>query len=68
MACVPADNVESESAADPLLMVAVPSVVAPSMNWTVPVAVLGVTAAVRAMLCPLVEGFAEEATVTLVAT
>ena len=34
----------------------------------VPVAVFGVTVAVKAMLCPLVEGFAVEAADTLVAT
>ena len=35
------DRVESERAAEPPLMVAVPSSVAPSRNWTVPVAVAG---------------------------
>jgi hypothetical protein len=53
------------SAAVPLLRVAVPSTVgAPfktSTNWTVPVAVLGETVAVKVTACPAVAGlmFAE---------
>src|ERR1039457_7305481 len=65
MECGPTDKVESDRVAEPLVIVAVPSTVEPSRNCTVPVAVLGVTAAVRVTFCPLVEGLGEEANATL---
>ena len=46
--------------------VPVPSVVEPSLNVTVPVAVLGDTVAVRVTDWPKVEGFAEEEMVVVV--
>ena len=42
-----------------------PSRVAPSRNCTLPVAVLGVTVAVKVTVCPSVEGSADEVTVTV---
>ncbi len=48
----------------PLLIVPVPSVVAPSRNVTVPVAP-DVTVAVKVTLAPKVEGFSEEARATV---
>jgi len=50
----------------PLLIVPVPSVVLPSMNVTVPVAVVGVTAAVNFTDEPYVDGFNEDVSVTVV--
>ena len=50
----------------PLLIVAVPSVVLPSVNVTVPVAVVGVTVAVNVTEAPNADGFADEASVTVV--
>jgi hypothetical protein len=51
----------------PPLNVPVPSVVAPSLNVTVPLAALGVTVAVKVTLAPKVEGFRLEANVVVVA-
>jgi hypothetical protein len=53
-------------AAFPLLIVPVPRVVLPSLNVTVPVAVAGVTVAVRIVDEPNADGFADEVSVTLV--
>ena len=50
----------------PLLIVLGPSVVLPSRNVTAPVAVDGVTFAVKVTEEPYVDGFKEEATVTVV--
>ena len=50
----------------PLASIPVPSVVEPSVNVTVPVAVLGDTVAVRVTDWPKVEGFAEEESVVVV--
>jgi hypothetical protein len=50
----------------PLLIVAVPSVLLPSVNVTVPVAVVGVTVAVNVTDEPYADGFADEARVTVV--
>jgi hypothetical protein len=44
----------------PLVSVPVPRVFAPSLKVTVPVALAGNTDAVRVMLCPNVEGLADE--------
>ena len=44
----------------------VPSVVLPSVNVTVPVADVGVTVAVKVTEFPYVDGFADEASVTVV--
>ena len=46
----------------PPLNGALPSDVAPSKNWTVPVAVAGVTVAVTVTLCPTTDGFGDVAT------
>jgi len=49
--------VDVENVAIPPLTVPVPSVVAPSRNVTIPVAVEGVTVAVNVTACPKVDGF-----------
>ena len=54
------------SVAFPLLIVAVPSVVLPSVNVTAPVAVVGATVAVNVTEAPYVDGFADEASETVV--
>ena len=36
------------------------------MNWTLPVAVAGVTVAVNVTVCPKIDGFSDELKVTLV--
>ena len=56
-----------ENVAIPALSVPVPSVVAPSLNVTVPVAVLGVTVAVNVTDCPNAEGLVLDATVVVLA-
>jgi hypothetical protein len=50
----------------PLLIVPVPRVVLPSIKVTVPDAVDGVTVAVKVTEEPYVDGFADEASVTVV--
>ena len=50
----------------PLLIVPDPSVVLPSVNVTVPVAVVGVTVPVNVTDEPYADGFADEASVTVV--
>jgi hypothetical protein len=52
MVWLPTASVVIESAALPLLIVLVPNDVAPSRNWTVPVAVAGETVAVNPIDCP----------------
>jgi len=64
--CEPLASVEVLYVALPLLIVAVPSVVLPSVNVTVPVAVVGVTVAVNVTEAPNADGFADEASVTVV--
>jgi hypothetical protein len=64
--CEPLASVEVLYVALPLLIVAVPSVVLPSLNVTVPVAVVGVTVAVNVTEAPNADGFADEASVTVV--
>jgi hypothetical protein len=50
----------------PALIAPVPNVVLPSTNVTVPVAVDGVTVAVKVTEEPYVDGFADEASATVV--
>jgi hypothetical protein len=52
----------------PLLIVPVPRVVLPSLNVTVPVAVDGVTVAVKVTEEAYVDGFADEASAIVVLT
>jgi hypothetical protein len=63
--CAPPVSVEALNVAFPLLIVPVPSVVVPSLNVTVPVAADGTTVAVNVTDEPYVDGFAEEANVTV---
>ena len=65
MLWLPAPSDEVLSTAAPPLIVALPSTVAPSLNCTVPLAALGVTAAVKVTDCPETAGFREEATATV---
>jgi len=62
----PTASVEMLKVAFPALIVPVPSVVLPSVNVTVPVAVVGVTVAVNVTDEPYADGFADEASVTVV--
>lgn len=62
--CDPADSVEMLYFADPPLIVTFPSVVLPSLKVTLPVAVAGVSAAVKVTVLPYVDGFNEEVSVT----
>jgi len=62
----PTASVEVLYVALPLLIVAVPSVLLPSVNVTVPVAVVGATVAVNVTEAPYADGFADEASVTVV--
>ncbi len=62
----PTASVEMLKVAFPALIVPVPSVAVPSMNVTVPVAVVGVTVAVNFTDELYVDGFADEASVTVV--
>jgi len=62
----PTTSVEMLKVAFPALIVPVPSVVLPSVNVTVPVAVVGVTEAVNVTEAPYADGFADEASVTVV--
>lgn len=68
IACVPTANVETASPALPPARVAVPREVAPSKNWTFPVAVIGDTDAVNVTDCPKVDGFGLELSVVVVLT
>ena len=60
MECGPAESPDVGNVAVPLVRVPVPKVFAPSLKVTVPVAFAGNTDAVRVMLCPNVEGLADE--------
>ena len=62
----PTERVLLANVATPLESVPVPSVVAPSMKVTVPVAVEGATVAVNVTEAPKVEGFKEDVSVVLV--
>jgi hypothetical protein len=64
--CDPAASVEVAKLAPPPLSVPVPSVVLPSLKVTVPVAAEGETVAVKVTEEPNVDGFAEEASATVV--
>ena len=64
--CDPVASVEVLNVAFPALIVPVPMVVLPSVNVIVPVAVVGVTVAVNVSEAPYVDGFADEASVTVV--
>jgi hypothetical protein len=66
IACDPAVRVDVLKVAFPLLSVPVPNVVLPSLNVTVPVAAEGVTVAVNVTDDPYVDGFAEDASETVV--
>ena len=63
---IPLASVEVLYVALPPLIVPVPSVVLPSVNVTVPVAVVGAIVAVNVTEAPYVDGFADEASVTVV--
>ena len=65
MECVPGSRLEVVKVAAPLLTVPVPRLAVPSRNTTVPVAVGGVTCAVKVTGWSAVEGFADEVTTTL---
>ena len=58
--CVAADSADVENVACPELRLPVPSVAAPSLNVTVPVATEGVTVAVKVTDWLSVDGFSEE--------
>jgi hypothetical protein len=60
--CDPAARVEVMNVAVPLLSVPPPIALPPSMNVTVPVAVLGVTLAVNVTALPKIEGSGLELT------
>ena len=63
--CAPtASVVIGRAAFPPLRATGPPRSVAPSLNCTVPVAVLGVTVAVSVTDCPTVDGFGEELATT----
>jgi hypothetical protein len=63
----PCVRAEVESVAVPEASVAVPKDVPPSKNCTVPVEAAGVTVAVNVTLCPVVDGFALDVMVVVVA-
>ncbi len=50
-----------------MFSVAVPRVLLPFMNVTVPVALAGVTVAVKVTDCPALDGFSEEVSVVVLA-
>src|SRR5260370_42348967 len=56
MECVPVDRLVVDGDAAPPVRVPAPSRLAPSKNWTVPVAPEGETVAVSITLCPRVDG------------
>jgi len=64
--CEPVASVEMLNVAFPPLSAPVPSAVLPSVNVTVPVAVVGVTVAVKVTDEPYADGFADEISVTVV--
>ena len=71
--CEPTVNVLVANVATPLPTLPVPKVVAPSLNVTRPLVAIAVTplvltVAVKVTESPLVEGFSEEARVTVEAT
>ena len=62
MECAPAVRLDTLKVAAPALTGLEPMVLALSRNCTVPVAVAGVTFAVKVTAWPMVEGFSELAT------
>jgi len=64
---LPTERVERTSLALPLPMVAVPRVVVLSLKVTVPVALKGLTVAVRVTCCPALAGFGEAERLVVVA-
>jgi hypothetical protein len=64
---VPLVRDEVGKAAVPPLSVTVPKRVVPSRNWTLPVAVLGATIAVKVTVCPKVDGLMSTESVVVVA-
>ena len=74
MTCVPADKLEVESCATQLFVEltkheALPKLLAPSINWTVPVGVpaVALTVAVNKTVWPTSDGLADEETLVDVA-
>jgi hypothetical protein len=65
MECEPAASDDAEIAAEPPLTGAVPSAVAPSRNWRVPVAADGETVAVKVTDWPYADGFGVAFSATL---
>ena len=63
--CDPTSRVEMLSVALPVAIAPVPSVVVPSLNVTVPVAVDGVNVAANVTATPNVDGFLDDANATL---
>ena len=69
MECVPTVSVVVISDALPPLNAAVPSKMAPSKNWTLPVGPEdGLTVAVNVTCCPEVEGLSDEVNAVVVLT
>ena len=67
MECVPTVSVDVVSDALPPLRATVPRELAPSKNWTVPVAPEdGVTVAVTVTCCPNAEGFSDDVNAVVV--
>src|SRR5262249_22312150 len=62
---LPAASADVENTAVPLFTATVPIAAAPSRNWTVPVALDGVTVAVNAASCPTFSGEAGPASVVV---
>jgi hypothetical protein len=61
MECEPAGSDDAEIAAEPPLTGTIPRLVAPSRNWTLPVAVDGETVAVKVTDWAKIDGFGEAA-------
>jgi hypothetical protein len=64
--CVPTASAVDAKVAEPPLMIPVKSVVAPSLNVTLPVALAGDTAAVNVTFTPRVDGFNDDVRVVVV--
>ncbi len=65
MEWAPTAREDTAKLATPAVTVPVPSAVAPSRNWTLPVAVLVDSLAVNVTVCPKADGLADELKVTL---
>jgi hypothetical protein len=68
MECVPCASEEPAKVTEPFERVPAPNTEGPSRNCTVPVAVAGVTEAVKVTDAPSWEGFCDDTTITEVAT